>query len=552
MSASRLTTMDDAVSTIRPGDSVAVGLALEHAIPFAVGHELMRQEIGGLTLIGPISDLLFDQLIGAGLVSSVRAAWVGNVSTGSAYRFRDAVESGRLEVEDHSNFSMALALQAAAMGVPYLPTRSLLGTDILSRNPTFVQTESRGDGGPLVLVPAIRPDWAVVHVQRAAPAGLAQLRGNAGIVEPAVAAARRVLITAEEIVEPDELKTDPDRLTVTPEKVAAVVESPLGAHPSPVLGHYERDHEVFLGYADRTETEEGFEEWADEWVHGVRDRDEYRRRLRERPTSDPRSARGAAPSERGDYTDRELMVAAAAREIEDGDVVFVGMRLPLLAYQVAVSTHAPGAVAVFENGVVRDEPAEGLLHTMSDPPNQRGALSTTGLLDVMSRLGRGSIDVGFLGGAEVDRCGNLNTTWVGTRDRSIRLPGSGGACDIAALSGRTVILMPHEARRFVRDVGYVTSPGHEGGEAGRGTPSGGGGPEALITSRATFAFDETGEIFLRSVHPGVDAEELLRDFPWKLRTAADLEGGDVTTTPPPGEEVLSLIRSFDPEGFWTR
>lgn len=247
----------------------------------------------------------------------------------------------------------------------------------------------------------------------------------------------------------------------------------------------------------------------------------------------------------------ELMIAAAAREIADGEVVFVGMRLPLLAYQVAVSTHAPDAIAVFENGVVRDEPADGFLHTMSDLANQEGALSTTGLLDVMGRLGRGDVDVGFLGGAEIDRRGSLNTTSVQAGERTIRLPGSGGACDIASLSGRTVILMPHEPRRFVREVSYVTSPGHIRSETGRGTPAGGGGPDALITSSAAFGFDDGGEMYLRTVHPGVTASEVEADVPWSLRTSEDVGAGPVETTPLPGEEVLSLIRSFDPEGFWT-
>ena len=126
-------------------------------------------------------------------------------------------------------------------------------------------------------------------------------------------------------------------------------------------------------------------------------------------------ADGAGP----DYTDRELMVAAAAGAIEDGDVAFVGMRLPLIAFQLAVSTHAPDAISVFESGVVREDPADGFLHTMCDLPNLDGALATTGMADIMARLQRGDVDVGFLGGAEIDRYGNLNTTPVRARYREI-------------------------------------------------------------------------------------------------------------------------------------
>jgi glutaconate CoA-transferase subunit B len=254
----------------------------------------------------------------------------------------------------------------------------------------------------------------------------------------------------------------------------------------------------------------------------------------------------------GEYTDRELMVSAAAAEIEDGDTAFVGMRLPLIAFQLAVSTHAPNAMAIYESGVVRDDPADGFLHTMCDLPNLDRAVSTTGMIDIMSRLQRGDVDVGFLGGAEIDRYGNLNTTRVSAGDREIRLPGSGGACDIACMSGRTVILMAHEPRRFVESVHYNTSPGHGSGESWRdenGLP--GGGPSALVTSKATFGFDEDGEIYFRTVHPGVTAEDIHDDFDWDLQTADDVGEDEVEQTTEPTGEELDLVRTFDPDGFWT-
>lgn len=254
----------------------------------------------------------------------------------------------------------------------------------------------------------------------------------------------------------------------------------------------------------------------------------------------------------GTYTDRELMVAAAAREIDDGDLAFVGMRLPLIAFQLAVSTHAPTAMSVFESGVVREDPADGFLHTMCDLPNLNRALATTSMTDIMARLQRGDVDVGFLGGAEIDRFGNLNTTRVRADDREIRLPGSGGACDIACMAGRTVILMAHEPRRFVEQVHYVTSPGHgEGGDwrEREGVP--GGGPDALVTTKATFGFDDDGELYLRTLHPGVERTSVEDDFPWELQGTEDVTGGPVATTEAPSDEDVQLIRTFDPDGFWT-
>lgn len=267
-------TLAEAIELMDDGASVALGLALEHAIPFAVGHELIRQRTSDLTLIGPISDMLFDQLVGAGVVGAIRAAWVGNVSVGSGYRFRAAVESGDLEVENHSNFSIALALHAGALGVPSVTTKSLLGSDILEEGPFEVRADPRTDE-PHVVVPAIRPDWAIVHAQRASPVGDVHLWGNTGLVETAVAAAEDVLVTVEELVPDDAIRSDPSRVAIPRDQVTALVECPFGAHPSPVAGYYRRDHDHFIDYADRTTTEDGFDEWAQEWVSDIDDRADY-------------------------------------------------------------------------------------------------------------------------------------------------------------------------------------------------------------------------------------------------------------------------------------
>jgi glutaconate CoA-transferase subunit A len=281
MSVDKTASMAEAIGRIEPGSSVAAGLALEHAIPFAAGHELVRQGTDDLTLIGPISDVLFDQLVGAGLVSRIRAAWVGNVSAGSGYNYRRAVEDGEIEVENYSNFSIALALEAAAMGVPSLPTRSLLGSDI-AREPQFRITEDPFEGERVVQVPAISPDWALVHVQRAAPTGDAHLWGNTGVTYEGVRAADRVVVTTEEIVDLDVITSDPSRTRITREQVDAVVEAPFGAHPSPLAGRYHRDNDFFLAYAEATRDPGGFREWADEWIHGVDGRTEYETAYRER------------------------------------------------------------------------------------------------------------------------------------------------------------------------------------------------------------------------------------------------------------------------------
>ncbi|MBX0325329.1 CoA transferase subunit A [Halomicroarcula sp. F13] len=268
-----------AIEMIEPGSSIAMGLALEHAIPFAAGHELIRQGTDDLTLIGPISDLLFDQLVAADLVDRVRAAWVGNVSAGTGYNFRRAVEDGDLEVENHSNFSIALSLKAAAMGVPYLPTRSLLGSDIFDESDRFREAEDPYSGDRLALVPAIRPDWAIVHVQRASPYGDAHFWGNSGVTFEGVKAAKNTLVVAEEIVDSDVIKSDPSRTAITRESVTTVAEVPYGAHPSPLAGRYNRDNEYYVDYAERTNDLADAADWLEEWVYSVPDRTTYMEKI---------------------------------------------------------------------------------------------------------------------------------------------------------------------------------------------------------------------------------------------------------------------------------
>jgi glutaconate CoA-transferase, subunit B len=249
------------------------------------------------------------------------------------------------------------------------------------------------------------------------------------------------------------------------------------------------------------------------------------------------------------YTAQELMVTAAAREIRDGELVFVGMRLPILAYGVARSSHAPSARALFELGLMRDRPAGAFLATMGDPPNVAGALWATRMSDVMALLAQGSVDLGFIGGAEVDKFGNLNTSYIGGAPRpTTKLPGSGGGADIAILSRRWVTLMAHERRRLVDRVSYVTSPGYGDGPGWRartGLP--GGGPSAIVTTMAVLRFPpEGGEAYLASVHPGRSVEEVRAETGWDLMVAQEVE-----STPAPTDRELAEIRRLDPDGFWT-
>ncbi len=276
MSAAKTTSLQNAVAQhIATGSSVAMGLALEALIPFAAGHEVIRQNKRELTLIGPISDMLFDQMIGSGCVSKVRAAWVGNVITGSGYNFRRAVENGTLAIEDHSNLTMDTALRAGAAGVSFMPTRTALGSDLFTTNSHLKIVNCPFTDQKLTAVAAIQPDVTIIHVQRCDPYGNAHAWGNTGMMRAACLAGRRIIVTSEEIVESHVIQSDPNRVIAPAAKVCAVVHAPWGAHPSPVPGFYNRDHGAFLDYRENSKTADDYQKWCRQWVRKAKTNDDY-------------------------------------------------------------------------------------------------------------------------------------------------------------------------------------------------------------------------------------------------------------------------------------
>ena len=251
-----------------------------------------------------------------------------------------------------------------------------------------------------------------------------------------------------------------------------------------------------------------------------------------------------------EYSTQEMMIIAAAREIRDSEVVFVGMRLPIMAFGLARLTHAPNAVGLFESGLARYEPAADMLYTMTDPANQKGAAWATGLFQVMGQLQGGHVDVGFIGGAEIDRYGNINTSYIGGyRQMKVKLPGSGGAADIAGMAKRLLVIMNHEPHRLVERVSYVTSAGYLAGgdsraEAGLTT----GGPAAVITDLAILRpYGSDRELQLASVHRGHTTDEVLARTGWKLKV---IPGAD--QTPPPSTAELTALHHIDRDGFWRK
>jgi len=289
---SKLVSMQRAISEHVPsGSSVLMGAELEQMIPFSAGHEIIRQGRRDLTLVGPISDILFDQMIGAGCVSRVMAAWVGNASAGVGYCFRRAVEQAipnAIETEDFTNFTLAMGLHAAALGVPFMPTYAALGSDLVKSNGNLREFATPVNEERLVAVRALRPDVTIVPVQRADAFGNSHLWGNLGVAVDGARASRKVVVVAEEIVSPEVIASDPNRTLIPGFLVAAVVHEPWGAHPSPVQGYYGRDHAFFAEYHEQSRKQEDFERWLDHWVLKVSSRVEYLKQLGESRTADLR------------------------------------------------------------------------------------------------------------------------------------------------------------------------------------------------------------------------------------------------------------------------
>lgn len=270
----KLKSLHDAIAAdVQDGMSIAMGCALESLIPFAASYEIIRQKRKDLTVIAPISDIQFDQLIGAGCVEKVIASWVGNVAAGLGHNYRRAAELGiplPIKIQEHSNFTIGLGLQAAAAGLPFLPTRTVKGSDF-RRGDHFASVRCPFTEQDFVAVRAIQPDVAILHVQRADKDGNAHAWGNLGVMREAALAARKVILTCEEIVDHEVILSDPNRTIIPGFVVSSVVHEPFGSHPSPAQGYSRRDDDFYFEYHKDTRSRDGFEKWLHKWVLGTND-----------------------------------------------------------------------------------------------------------------------------------------------------------------------------------------------------------------------------------------------------------------------------------------
>src|SRR5215216_5781450 len=274
----RLSLSEAIAANVNDGD-IIYAAGFTHLIPFAAGHEIIRQGRKNLTLARATPDLIYDQMVAAGCAKKVIFSYMGNPGVGSLRIVRSALEQGRLEWEEYSHFGMITRLQAGASGLPFLPMNQTGAADLEKANSNIKRIPDPFGGRDVIVVPALQPDVAIVHVQRADENGNAHLWGIIGEQKEAAFAAKKVILTAEEIVDESVIRSDPNRTMIPGIVVSAVCHVPFACHPSYAQGYYDRDNEFYLAWDKVSESPDATREYLDEWVYGVKDRNEYREKL---------------------------------------------------------------------------------------------------------------------------------------------------------------------------------------------------------------------------------------------------------------------------------
>jgi glutaconate CoA-transferase subunit A len=281
MTESKVIALGEAVSKFVSDGDLVYAAGFTHLIPFAAGHEIIRQRKRNLVLARATPDLIYDQMVAAGCARKVIFSYMGNPGVGSLRLVRAAIEEGRLEWEEYSHFGMITRLQAGAAGLPFLPMNQTAAVDLEGANQNIKRIPDPYGGKDVIVVPALTPDVAIVHVQRADAAGNAHLWGIIGEQKEAAFAARKVILTAEEIVDEAVIRSDPNRTLIPGLVVDAVCRVPYASHPSYAQGYYDRDNEFYLEWDKVSKSRESVERWLNEWVYGVADRSEYWAKLGE-------------------------------------------------------------------------------------------------------------------------------------------------------------------------------------------------------------------------------------------------------------------------------
>jgi len=554
----------DAVSRfVKDGSLLAMGGFGHVRVSMAIVYEMIRQRKRNLTMTGKTAVHDLDLLVGSGCVDTVEVAYsFGHELRGLSPASRRAVETGRCKVSGEiSNAGYQWRFLAAMMGLPFIPTRVMLGTDTFKKSSAQTMIDPFS-GKTVCLLPACYPDVAVIHVPRCDKFGNAQIDGIMVEDFELSRAARHLILTTEKIVDSKQIRQEPWKTVIPFYLASAVVEVPFGSHPCqmPYLYFFDEDH---IGeWLSLSATDDGVRQYLDKYVYGVDDFQQYLKLVggvkklaqlkRIEHFKEPMSApwlKGKSEKKplKEPYTSTELLACVAAHILEDKKSVFVGTGLPMIAAMLAQRTHAPNLLLFFEAGGIGPE-MPVLPISVGDSRTFYHAVAASSMHDSMAMAQAGYIDYGFLGGAQIDMYGNLNTTVIGPYEHpKVRLPGSGGANDVGTLCNNTIIIMRQDKYRFLEKIDFLTTPGYLNGFDSRektGLPAG-SGPYRVISQLGVYGFDNKSKrMKLLSIHPGVSIDQIKENSGFEI-----IIPQKISVTTPPLQKELAILKKIDPAGM---
>lgn len=544
---------------VNDGDYIGIGGFGMDRIPAAALHEIVRQRRKHLTLGGHTATHDGQILCAGECLDKIDAAYVVGVELlGLSPNYRRTFQEGKVKVTEWTNATLAWRYKAAAMGLSFLPVRSMLGTETIKYS-RAIEFKCPFTQETYALVPACSPDIAIIHVPRADKYGNCQIDGITISDSDLAKASKKVIITTEEIITIEEIRKEPEKTIIPYYLVDAVVHVQYGSYPANMPGRYYFDLDHLNEWTEAEKDPIALEKFLNKYIYDVHDWEEYLERCggKKKLTKlraielleDKDTSSASCLSSSASYNMTELMICTASRFLEDGKSVVVGTGLPMLAAMLAQKTHAKNLLLMFEaGGIAPLLPALPL--SVGDSRTHYKSLVATSMPDIMEGCARGIVDYAFLGGAQIDRFGNLNSTMIGDNYErpKVRLPGSGGANDLASLCWNTIIIIKMDKHKFVEKLDFLTTPGYLDGPGCRekaGLPPG-SGPYKVITDYCVISFNEdTKEMEIESLHPKVTLEEVQSRASFKL----NFKNGKLETTKIPNQKELELLRKeIDPKG----
>ncbi|MCS6817421.1 MAG: hypothetical protein N0A16_00090 [Blastocatellia bacterium] len=536
MRRAKIVSLREAIARIEDGSAIAIGgLSLFNA-PMALVRELIRQRKRDLTVItSAVAGLPLDLLIGAGCVRRVISPYVGLEEFGGAPNFRRAAESGEIEIREVGEAFLAFGLKAGAAGAPFfaLP-RALAYTDLVRVNADYRFTRDPFTGAEVLCVPALVPDWALLHAQQSDPFGNARHLGSVYMDSLLARAARRVILSCDELIAHEAMREEPWRTTLPSILVNAVVPLFGAAHPTASEPLYDVDREHLQSYLAHGRTREGMARYLQDVVLAS-DESAYLRRAgiarasEEREGETPEHALKDAPP-----SSRELMAVIFSRLVKDGDFVGVGTGCWEVAagLRLAQLTHAPNLSFTMGGTAALNPELEELLSSVNSARAIARAEAVVRLEELFDLELRGAFDVMFLSGLQIDRHGNVNLVGVGTWSAPrLRGPGSVGLELVPCVRRRVAFFRRHTRQVFVERVDFVSAPGYA-------RSSMEGGSFWVVSDLAVLDFDAEGRMRVVSRHPGVTVDRIRENTGFELVIPAH-----VPETPPPTPEELRLLRT---------